>query len=297
MEEAAPYPRARQVVILALVVLPLMQLVLLPLLEMLPAHLSLSIAELFLLGIAVFVIRRRRWAMEDLFLLNATHGRGLLIVIPTAIAAGLLAGEADLHVARIWEWAGWASPLMLRRSMLEIQLITDMAHIVPTIVAIGLLPAICEETFFRGFVYTGLRFHHGPRVALIGSSMLFAVAHLNPWQMPAFFLLGLFLGWLVHRTHSIYPAILAHALNNLLSVLAVNLRAHLGIDPLGALEPVASPVRMACLVVLVLGILLLRRWPPLMPALSPFAFSRWTSRLGGTQEAQKKRPPPVGEGR
>ena len=47
MEDAAPYPRARQVVILALVVLPLMQLVLLPLLEMLPAHLSLSIAELF----------------------------------------------------------------------------------------------------------------------------------------------------------------------------------------------------------------------------------------------------------
>ena len=99
MEDAAPYPRARQVVILALVVLPLMQLVLLPLLEMLPAHLLLSIAELFLLGIAVFVIRRRRWPMEDLFLLNATHGRGLLIVIPTAIAAGLLAGEADLHVA------------------------------------------------------------------------------------------------------------------------------------------------------------------------------------------------------
>jgi membrane protease YdiL (CAAX protease family) len=266
----SPYPRLRQLLVLSLLVLPIMQLALLPLLGDLPAHLSLAIAELFLLAVAVVAILRRRWSAEDLFLLNAATGKGILIVIPTAMVAAILAGETDLLVAHGWQWLEWEAPLALQRSSLEIQTLTGASDILPAILSIGLLPAICEELFFRGFVYTGLRYHHGSRIALVGSSLLFAVAHLNPWQLPTFFLLGLFLGWLVHRTHSIYPAIIAHALNNLLSVCAVNVRAHFGVDPLGALEPVSDQLLVGCLLVFVVGLLLLRRIRPIMPALSPF---------------------------
>lgn len=95
----SPYPRLRQLLVLSLLVLPIMQLALLPLLGDLPAYLSLAIAELFLLSVACLAIVRRRWSAEDLFLLNATRGKAILIVIPTAMVAAILAGETDLLVA------------------------------------------------------------------------------------------------------------------------------------------------------------------------------------------------------
>ncbi len=274
-----PYPTLRQLLVLSLLVLPFLQIVMLPLVENPSSFLSLAIAELLLLMVAVLAIRRHRWSAEDLFLLNAARVKGLIIVVPTALAAGLLAGEIDLEIARWWQWIEWTPPLSLRRSTLEIQILTDAADVLPAVIVIGLLPAVCEELFFRGFVYTGLRYHHGPNVAVIGSALLFAIAHLNPWQLPTFFLLGLFLSWLVHRTHSIYPAVIAHALNNLLSVCAVNVRVHSGSDPLGALEPASGPILVGAFATFVMGIWLLRRIRPIMPALSPFATSALRSHL------------------
>ena len=43
---------------------------------------------------------------------------------------------------------------------------------------------------------------------------MFALFHLNPWQFPATFLLGLILGWIRYRTGSIFACIAGHAIHN-----------------------------------------------------------------------------------
>jgi hypothetical protein len=51
--------------------------------------------------------------------------------------------------------------------------------------------------------------------------LLFALFHLNPWQFPAAFALGLILGWIRIRTGSVLACIAGHAIHNGLVFLSV----------------------------------------------------------------------------
>ncbi|HJP33790.1 MAG TPA: CPBP family intramembrane glutamic endopeptidase [Candidatus Latescibacteria bacterium] len=234
-------------------------------------HAGTVAAELFLLWLAALAVRLRRFVPEDVFLLNATAGRSLGAAALATLGAALLASEFDQGCARVLEALAWEPPLLFDYLLVRTQLITDPTSGLTILLAVILVPALCEEAFFRGFVFTGLRYHIGPRAAVVGSALLFAAAHFNPWQFPALFLLGLFLSALVHWTHSLYPAMLAHAVNNALSVVAVNLRVYTGWDGLGAAEPLPVVVLLAAGVALVAGIRWLRRSSPIMPILSPYS--------------------------
>jgi sodium transport system permease protein len=78
----------------------------------------------------------------------------------------------------------------------------------------ALLPAVCEELVFRGFILTGLRrrFHTGTAVVI--SSFLFAVAHVNVFQFLPTFVLGLVLGVLAVRGRSVLPGMAYHLMHN-----------------------------------------------------------------------------------
>jgi sodium transport system permease protein len=86
------------------------------------------------------------------------------------------------------------------------------------ILVFGLLAAVCEELAFRGLILSGLlrRFH--ARNAVILSSFLFALFHMNVFQFLPAFILGLVLGLLTVRSKSLVPAIIFHLLHNTLLV-------------------------------------------------------------------------------
>jgi len=82
----------------------------------------------------------------------------------------------------------------------------------------GLLPAVCEELFFRGWMlaaFAGDSRRRGVRVgAIVGQAALFALFHLLPERMPQTFALGLVCGWMTLRCRSIVPALAAHVAHN-----------------------------------------------------------------------------------
>ena len=158
-------------------------------------------------------------------------------------------------------------PLSFQKNLLEIQLIRGYAEAPLGLAALVLVPALCEELFFRGFVLTGLYAHYGPRWALLGSSVLFAVSHLNPWQFLPLLVFGLFLGTLVHWTHSIYPAIVAHGINNLTAVAGINLSTYLGLEDFGPSQHLPPHLALLAFLALLAGLFLLRRQPAIMPLL------------------------------
>jgi len=80
---------------------------------------------------------------------------------------------------------------------------------------------IVEELIFRGLILQGLRRNYNAVVSVFMSALLFALFHLNPWQFPATFILGLLLGWVVLRTNSLLLSILGHSINNLLVLLSM----------------------------------------------------------------------------
>ena len=106
------------------------------------------------------------------------------------------------------------------------QLLIQQSKVAPlstyaTLFAAVIIAPFCEEVFFRGFVFPGLR--HGMSLvwAIIISSLLFGVAHADPGSFPVLFVIGLALAFLRWRTKSIWPCIMLHILNNGIAALVI----------------------------------------------------------------------------
>lgn len=87
------------------------------------------------------------------------------------------------------------------------------------LLALAIVPAICEEIAFRGFLFAGLRRKHPVGRAIVVSSVLFGIFHMVPQQMLTASVLGLILGLFVVRSGSIFPAMLFHVTHNGIVVL------------------------------------------------------------------------------
>ncbi|MDP4207225.1 MAG: CPBP family intramembrane metalloprotease [Bacteroidota bacterium] len=73
---------------------------------------------------------------------------------------------------------------------------------------------LLEELIFRGVILDGFLKRYSPAKAIIWSSVLFGIAHFNPWQFIAAFAFGCVAGWLYWKTNSLIPGIVAHFFNN-----------------------------------------------------------------------------------
>lgn len=80
-----------------------------------------------------------------------------------------------------------------------------------------------EELFFRGLLLRSLLRRFGPAVAIVGSAVVFGLAHFELLQLPALILFGLVLGVLAERTGRLGPGIVAHAAFNAATVVSLTL--------------------------------------------------------------------------
>lgn len=84
-----------------------------------------------------------------------------------------------------------------------------------TLLAIGIFAPIAEEILFRGAIYNLFKDNVGKYVALIISSILFALIHLNIYQASYTLFIGLFLGIILMKTGSLWLPIIFHIVYNL----------------------------------------------------------------------------------
>ncbi|MEM0926601.1 MAG: type II CAAX endopeptidase family protein [Planctomycetota bacterium] len=140
----------------------------------------------------------------------------------------------------LWAWVaaalttpviGWISSILVGSLMSESENLQRMSDVfrqfgangfmLPLAFVIGMTPAVCEELLFRGYVQTRLNRRIGPAMGILLSSFLFAAFHMDPIHCIAVFPLGVYLGVLTWRSGSLFPAMLAHFVNNAISVVAV----------------------------------------------------------------------------
>ena len=95
------------------------------------------------------------------------------------------------------------------------QMFADMHTInLPAFLSIVVVAAVCEEWLCRGIILKGMLKHYSPRKAILWSSVLFSIFHLNPWQGVTAFFLGLAIGWIYWRTRSLRYCVFMHMVNN-----------------------------------------------------------------------------------
>lgn len=89
------------------------------------------------------------------------------------------------------------------------------------VMRVVIIAPVVEELIFRGVIMSGFMRNYKIGYAIFFSALMFALFHLNPWQFPATFMLGLALGWIRFRTGSILACIGGHAIHNGLVYIAV----------------------------------------------------------------------------
>lgn len=91
------------------------------------------------------------------------------------------------------------------------------------LLVMAVIPAVCEELAFRGFILSGMR-HIGHKWAAIGlTALMFGVAHGILQQSLTAAATGFVIGYLAVQCGSIWPCIAYHVTNNAAAVLASRL--------------------------------------------------------------------------
>ena len=169
---------------------------------------------LWVLPIFVYVRRVDHTGVLHFLKLDVVpHGRRL------AASGAIMAGFMGLSAAAAFLFQG-ASTAKLAATGGD-----DWAQL---LVGMGCV-SVAEETLFRGFVFQKLRERHSFHRANLTASALFLLIHVPGWlymqgahwglvQLSvSIFLIGWILGWLFERAQSLWPPMLLHLLNNILS--------------------------------------------------------------------------------
>jgi membrane protease YdiL (CAAX protease family) len=83
----------------------------------------------------------------------------------------------------------------------------------------ALLPALVEEIAFRGVIFDSLDDLLGRRELIIATALMFMILHLAMLSIIFLVVMGLSLGWLRHRSGSIWPPVALHFLHNSIVIL------------------------------------------------------------------------------
>lgn len=151
-------------------------------------------------NLAVFGVRRVGWKW-----LLAGAGFGVVAFVLSSVIGSYLFLSGDTHsaVEPTYQAAATGGALTLVASLLLGAVATGIG----------------EELAFRA-VLTNFLGRYGPWVAVLGSAVVFALAHGINLILPVAFVNGVIAALLFRKTGSVWPGVMVHLVNNALGTLA-----------------------------------------------------------------------------
>ena len=125
----------------------------------------------------------------------------ILLLVPGLV---LLAGWANLIVMALFP--------MTPDDLAQYETLMAPGFVATLFACIG--APVLEEMLFRGVILRGFLRRYPRDFSIFWSAALFAIAHLNLYQVATALALGIVAGWLYERCRSLWPCILLHAAYN-----------------------------------------------------------------------------------
>ena len=170
--------------------------------------------ELIIIALPVFIVLKLlKLKPKEILRFKTPKPAGLILVPFIAISASIIVSIMSQLINTIFPY-----PEKYTEALTQLFNMNEAPWKV--FLAIALLPGICEELLFRGFL---IRFFekYGLQWAVIISAILFAAFHLDPFRFVPVLLLGFLLGYLALRSGSVYTSMLSHIINNGLAFILV----------------------------------------------------------------------------
>jgi sodium transport system permease protein len=145
------------------------------------------------------------------------RGVDLLLAILLPIALFPMVSELRVLVDALFP-----TPEVIRRALEQVQEQIPKLGLVGALFVFAVVPAICEEVAFRGYILSGFEKAYRPAWAILLSAFLFGFMHVLLSLFQQLFnatLLGMVLGLLAIKSRSLLPGIVFHLINNSLGIL------------------------------------------------------------------------------
>lgn len=132
------------------------------------------------------------------------------------VAAVFLGGSSWLLAMQFLAWQSRLWPLLPD----DLEKLTATMSLPELLFFLAVIPALCEEWFFRGFLLSGLREKLGKYGVILLTGLIFGVFHYSLQKQPLTTVLGCALAWTALKSGSLWPGIVFHFLHNGFSVWA-----------------------------------------------------------------------------
>jgi len=155
----------------------------------------------------------------------------VLFVLGIIILTPLLQSYLYIQNYLIEQWAE-VSPLinsikylldslneLIEKTFVNLIRADNVPEMLLVIITIAVVPAICEEVMFRGYIQRSFGFKFKPHIAAILTALFFALYHFNPYGLIPLAIIGFYLGFAAYTSQSLVIPIIIHFLNNFFAVM------------------------------------------------------------------------------
>ena len=204
------------VLFFALIILLFIPITIIGLIVDIPLHkdtvLRLIVAFCSLVLVLVYSIEKTKMRYRELFPCIPTIAAHLLPFIITLFGLKIISDElTGLTMAVI--------PSSVSAANYIIDFISRDAY--AAVIFIVVIGPFVEEFFFRGLLLRGFLGRYSTKKAIVLSALLFALYHINIFQIIPAFLWGILFAWWFVKTRSLILCIFGHVIVNTLGISAV----------------------------------------------------------------------------
>lgn len=153
---------------------------------------------------------------EDIFTPNKAPKMFVLIGTVSCIGTGLISSLIYLIYSTIAKSYGIIIPKP------DFSLPNQKEYLLLFLMYVCLIGPILEEIIFRGFILKSMQ-KYGNLTAMLVSSILFSMFHLNLVQFINPVLMGIVLAFIAIKSKSIFPSMIAHIFNNTMAFIATGI--------------------------------------------------------------------------
>lgn len=153
---------------------------------------------------------------EDIFTPNKAPKMFVFLGTISCIGIGMISNLIYLIYSTIIKHYGITIPQP------DFTLPSQSGYLILFLMYVCLIGPILEEIIFRGFILKSMQ-KYGNLTAIIVSSILFSMFHLNLVQFINPVLMGIVLSFITIKSKSIFPAMIAHIFNNTIALIATGL--------------------------------------------------------------------------
>lgn len=151
---------------------------------------------------------------QDMFTRNKASKNFILLGSASCIGIGMISNIIFILYSTFFKLKGITIPQP------DFSFPTQKVFLMIFLIYVCLLGPILEEIIFRGFILRSMQ-KYGNLTAIIVSSVLFSMFHLNLVQFVNPVLVGILLAFIAIKSESIFPSMAAHIFNNTMNFIIV----------------------------------------------------------------------------